>query len=368
MASDNTGANADAAQSPEQRLKLYAIVAVVIVILAAVSFLFVPYGNMGSASRCNALISQQGKYSCIEATAIYAHNSTMCGLLPQGYNDYCYFSIAENTSNAYLCGKINDTMLGSQCYMYMANYTKDAGICAMMNSSAASNCRYRLAVETKNYTLCSEIGGVVGQSQCGDTIRLDEALGTKNSIYCSEMQNNDNTTATESILQNSSFGDYPKLGINVSQLFEFMAFYNQSIGGRDTCYASIAYESSDPTYCGEIVNQNFSTLCTDNVAPIAAQANLTNSTVNMTQLYNTCTGTPDQIAQCRYTFMSIEALKTGNLSICESIPQNYSATCFYYLAKKYNSTTYCGYIKNATLNQACVGDIGGLYPNVSTSG
>lgn len=297
MVSDSIGIDGNAAQSPEQKLRLYAIIAGVIVILAVVSFLFVPSGSAGTASRCNSLILLQGRYNCIEAAAIYSHNSTMCGLLPQSYNDYCYFNIAENTSNVYLCGKINDTLLSGQCYMYMANYTKDAGICSMMNTSDASKCRYGLAVETKNYTLCTGVAGATGKSQCNDTIKLDEALSTANSSYCSEMQNNNNTTATESILQNSSFWSYPRLGINVSQLFEFMAFYNQSIGGRDTCYVSIAYESSNTAYCSDIANQNFSALCINNVKSAAKYSNSTNSSINMTQLFETCSGTPDQIAQ-----------------------------------------------------------------------
>ena len=54
--------------------------------------------------------------------------------------------------------------------------------------------------------------------------------------------------------------------------------------------------------------------------------------------------------------------------MCESIPSNYSAiACFYYLAEKYNSSTYCSYITNSTLNGACVGDVEGLYPNTNAS-
>lgn len=367
MAPQKPGNISEDVANAEQKLKPYLIAVAVLVALMAISFLLVPSGGAGAASRCGGLLFQQSKYGCIQSAAIYSRNSTMCGSIPQPYRNYCYLGIAVNGSDATLCGKINSTALGNQCYIRIANRTGNTQICGMANASAGSACYYGMAVKIGNDTACASVYGADGQAQCNDTIKFNDALRTDNATFCSRISSNDNTQASQSILQNSSIGSYAQLGMNISQLMDLMVFYNQSIGARDICYASIAYESLNRSQCASISNANLGDFCYSNLNT-SKKAVATNSTFNLTALYNTCTGSSAQIDSCRYTYMAIAALQTGNLSMCKSIPQNYSSTCFYYLAKKYNSTKYCSYISNATLSSACVGNIEGLYPQVNTSG
>ena len=348
-------------------MRLYVLAAVALAILALASVLLVPSGSSGTASKCNGLLFQQSRYSCIESVAASSHNASMCSSLPQVYSNYCYLGIAKNSSDVSLCGKINSTELGNQCYMQMANRTGNAQICGMVNGNGSSGCFYMMAIKNSDVKVCASVIGSEGQAQCNDTIIFNKALQTQNATLCSDITSNFNTSMSDGILQNSSIGSYAQIGLNISQFIDLAVFYNQSIGARDMCYASVAYESLNRSYCGKIENSYFSNLCYS-----ALNQNKTssagNATANFTALYNTCTGTPQEIDACKYTYMSLEALQTGNLSICKGIPQNYSATCFYYLAKKYNSTVYCGYISNSTLSSSCVGDIEGLYPSINTSG
>ena len=341
--------------------------AMALVVLAMASVLLVPSGGSGMATRCNDLLFQQSRYSCMESVATSSHNASMCNSLPQAYSNYCYLGIAKNSSDVSLCGKINSTDLGNQCYVQMANRTGNAQICGMMNGNGSSECFYMMALKQGDGRTCSSVIGQGGQAQCNDTIIFNRALQTKDAALCADITSNDNTSISDGILQNSSIGSYVQLGLNISQFIDLAVFYNQSIGARDICYASMAYEFLNKSYCGKIENSYFNDLCYSGLNQNKTSS-VGNVTSNFTAIYNTCTGTPAQIDACRYSYMSLEALQTGNLSICKSIPQNYSTTCFYYLAKRYNNTRYCGYISNSTLSSACIGDIEGLYPNVNTSG
>ena len=367
MASKKPENNADSAADAEHKMRLYILAAAALVILAAVSFILSPSASAGTKSRCSGLLFQQSRYNCIASAAVYSHNSSMCSGLPQSYSNYCYLGVATNSSDATLCGKINSTGLSNQCYIQMANRTGNAQICNMISGNTSSECFYMVALRNGSGAACSSVIGAGGQEQCNDTIIFNNALKTQDGTLCAKISSNDNTNMSDGILQNSSIGSHAQLGLNLSQFVDLSVFYNQPLGARDICYASVAYESLNKSYCSQIENSYFSGLCYSGLNE-SRTSSATNATANFTALYSTCAGSQAQIDACKYNYMSLEALQTGNLSICKSIPQNYSSTCFYYLAKKYNSTRYCGYISNATFSSACIGDIEGLYPGVNTSG
>lgn len=355
----------------DDKLKLYAGGVLVLVVLAVASLFWAPSSKGTIVSKCNSLVFQQDRYGCIESMAISTHNSTMCGNLLGPYQNSCYLSIATNTTNSSLCGKISSTNISNECYMRLANYTDNTGLCSGIQGPMGSQCAYDIAVKTGNVGDCSLVQGENGSNYCNYTVYFDSAIKYQNASYCARISLNNGSIASDGILGNSSVSKYPGLAFNITQILEFAVFYNQSLGARDLCYTSMAFMYQNKSYCSDVQNSDLNSACTSRVGSIGLKngANITsNSTANMTALINSCAGQPDA-ATCRYTYMSIEALDTGNISICKSIPSNYSSTCFYYLAVKYNSSTYCSYIKNSTINSACIGDVEGLYPtSTNTSG
>ncbi len=358
----------DSRRERDNTLRKYAAAAVIILALALVSVLAVPHQSSGT-SRCNSLLLEQDKYGCVESVAVSTRNSTACALLPSSYSDSCYASIAINTSDPRLCGLINSTNLSDGCYVHVANYTHDISICGYASQPAGSECAYGMAVEEGNASACSLVRGYGGQLECESTIYFDIALKNSSQSYCTRIRTNNDTAMAEGMLQNSSLGSYTGLGFNITQAIEFSAYYNGTMGARDMCYASLAYKSGNSTYCSLIQNNGLSNICTkQSAAGTQSSMGTANSVVNVTALLNSCSGQQNEAA-CRYQYMTVAALQTDNVTLCKEIPAAYSATCFYYLAVKYNDTAYCSYIENTTLNTACVGDIEGLYPTTTnTSG
>ena len=362
--------NVNEAKRNDDSLRLYAAAAAILVALAAVSMLLVHSTSGSAASRCRTMLFQQDRYGCAESLAVSTKNASMCAGLPGLYQDSCYLSIAVNTTDAALCSRINSSGIAGQCYLYMANYTGNVSMCTSIQGSAGSECAYMLALKTGSIADCASVLGD-GRGYCNDTIHFNNALRYDNASMCAAMGADNSTAASESIMQNLSLSGYSGLLLNITQAVEMMVFYNQSIGARDICYAGLAYKTQNTTYCGYIQSNGLGSACESGAQKQQYSNSSLNSSaaLNMTALLNSCTGTQQEILSCRYSYMSLEALQTGNVSICKSIPSNYSATCFYYLARKYNDTSYCGYIANATLNGACAGDISGAYPtSTNTSG
>ena len=362
MAYPNSKKEQGVYKEKNERLRLYAVGAIVLIALAVVSVLLVPSSYSSVTSRCNSLLIQQDRYRCIESAAVSTRNSTMCAALVGAYQDSCYLNIATNTTNPALCGKISSANVSDECYIYMANQTDNPSMCSAVGGTLGSECEYHIATSTNNTADCSLVQGPQGQLDCNATVDFDNAIRYRNATLCSEIYTNNDTVTTEGILQNSSVSGYPGLSFNITQTLEYSVFYNQSVGARDLCYTSLAYESHNSTYCNEVQNQDLSLTCSNQAGKSTLSNNITsNSTFNLTALLNSCNGQTD-VAGCRDSYMSIDALLTGNVTICKRLPLNYSSTCFYQLAEKYNSTSYCSYITNSTLNQYCVGNIEGLYP------
>ena len=363
--SDSKTARAAKAENDE-RLRLYAVGVVALVVLAIISVLLIPSSGSGVVARCNSLLLQQDRYGCVESAAITASNGTMCGTLTGSYRDSCYLSVAMNTTNLAFCGRINSTNASNECYMYFANYTDNPSVCEEIGGALGSECAYHIAVATNSTGDCSFVNGTRGRLDCNATVDFDNAVRYDNSSYCAGIYSNNDTATSEGILQNSSAGRYPDLSLNITQmLLEITAYHNQTMGARDLCYTSLAYKSHNSTYCSGILNASLNSLCSSETAGSASGKNAsTNSTLNMTALLNSCNGQANATV-CRYTYMYLNAEMTGNVMMCKNIPSNYSSLsfqCFYNLAEKYNSTSYCGYITNSTLNSACVGVVEGLYP------
>lgn len=346
----------------DRKLRLYAGAALGIVALALLSLLLVPSGT--GVARCSSIALQGGKSSCIESVAIASRNSSLCGSLSGAYAGQCYLSIAENTSNQRLCGRINDSNASSECYVYIANYTKDPQLCSSAGSAFVSQCAYHIAVMTNSTAACRLVNGTAGQLECNATIDLAEALHHDNPAFCASIRTSNNSSAAYGVLQNVSLSGYLNLVTNITQLEEYSIFLNRTISARDFCYLGIAYQYKNSTYCNYVQDNNISDACLAYANTDSGRAaNRSNATLNASVIHTLCSTGGANATSCQYGYMALEALQTGNLSICKGIPSPYSYTCFYYIARKYNDSAYCNYINNATLNSACIGDIQGLYSN-----
>lgn len=346
----------------DRKLRVYAGIAIGILALAALSSLLVPSGT--GQSRCGSIVSQGGKYGCIESAAVSSRNSSLCGSLPGSYADQCYLAIAENTSNQRLCGKINGSNASGECYVYIANYTKDPQLCSSAGSAFESQCAYHIAVMTNNSEACSLVNGTAGQMECNATIEFAKALQYGKPAYCAGIESDNSSYVAYGMLQNVSLSSRFGLELNITRMEEYSIFLNSTIGARDLCYLGMAYQYGNSTYCSYLQDGNLSDACMSSVSPAqTSAANNGSATLNASVIHSLCSNAGANATTCQYGYMSLEALQTGNLSICKGIPSPYSYTCFYYIARKYNDTAYCNYISNATLNSACIGDIQGLYSN-----
>lgn len=351
--------------SNDEKLRLYVLVALGLVALAAFSIILSSGARSASIqARCGSLVFQSDRYNCLLSAAISTRNASMCGSLQGSYADECYMGIAQNTSNSALCSSIKYSNLSNQCFYSIANSTMNPETCKGISSGLETYCIYHIATETNSTATCSLLGTRQEQLYCNSTIYFNAALDGKDPALCARIYTNNYTNATYAIMQNSTLGQHEGLVFNVTQVVEDAIFFNKTLGARDLCYTSIAFEDGNNASCIYIQDPNLEATCQSD-AP--AHTNSTNSSLNYTQLLELCSATPGNNTQCVYGAMTIHAAETGNVSICKSIPSAYAYSCFYDLASRYNNAKYCSFITNATLSSTCIGNIEGLYPNNTNS-
>ncbi len=341
------------------RLRAYGLVAAIIIVLAIVSFAVAPSGS--GIAGCRSILFGTSQ-PCVESLAIETLNSTMCAGLHPAYANQCYLAIAQNTSDQELCRRINGSVAAGQCYLYIANSTKDPALCSMVNGSAGSECAYSIAVETNDTSACPGGSGTGAGKECASTIYMNDAVKTGNAALCSEITSSNESNDTYGIIINSSLGKYPGLALNITQILEYGAITNATVGAMGICYTSVAMRTGNESYCNYVQGSALGNACTE----YFIRSNQSKSgSFNATALMGYCNQAGANSTTCKYGLETVEAYDSGNLTICKGIPAPYSYNCYYYLAEKYNDSSYCNYIANSTINGACVGDVSGLYNNAT---
>ncbi len=351
-----------------RRIRLYAIIIAALAVLAALTTLAVPRGN-SAGDRCSSIV-QQNKYSCMESIAVATGNSTICGSLPGYYSDSCYTAVAENSSNASLCGKIASRNLSNECLLAIAQNTNSTGTCMMMGGQSRESCIYQIALGSMDVASCRLLNDSGQQANCSAAVYMDKALAHANASLCDAIPLNGSDNMTYNMLGNSDMSSYGNLFLNMSQFIEYAMYSNESVGPRDACYLSIAFESGNSVYCGYAQDPALGYLCKSLITRnVSLQQNLVNSSVansivNYTALSKAvCAGG----GQCAYETDYIKALLSDNVSACASIPTQQSYQCYFAFAEKYNDTSYCSYIKNSTINSDCVLTVSGYFGNGNSS-
>ena len=363
-------ASADNGKPPEsdRRVMVFAL-AGALVLLAAVSFLFIPRGT--GVKACNSTLVLQNRYSCIESLAISEGNGTMCSLLQEPYADNCYQTIAMNTSNAVMCGYISSNGTAAACYSYIGESRDNASICGQIrgNATSAGACIYHVAAVTEDAGLCSIISGHNKALSCYSTVYLEKAVYSSNLTACAYIASNNDTNITEYALQNANLSRFPGVDANITTYLEKTAFLNATLGARDACYMSLAFSTGNSIYCGYTQGRNLSASCRLAFSQKSKANTNAISTANFTALLGMCSGQSNQ-TQCTDGVLYLEAVETRNVSICGKLSQadtygHYQ--CYYAMAKEYNNTRYCSYITNSTLNSDCVLAVEGAF-NVNSTG
>ncbi len=342
-----------------QRLRLMAVVTAVIVGLALLS---VALSSGGSPlQRCKGVLVAGGKEQCYYQLAVSSGNATLCGNLTLSYSESCYLSIAESHDNASMCPLTGNQSGAALCTSYVANATGRYGLCYSLNGTYRDSCLSTIAMDSHNASLCSGIGNNANRTICSSSIAFADALRLKNKDYCGSVTSTTNTGIMDGVLQGSTALDYGRVSSNLSTYIMMLAFMNNTgISPRDLCYLSYASQFGNQSACTGISNSTMQQSCAIIAAP---PSNSTSSgTENYTVMLNYCrnttiTGT-NLSAQnnCAELVMISKAVVTRNSTICSSLNASGAEQCYVSLASQYSNTTYCTYLSNALVRNACYQD------------
>ncbi len=327
----------------DEKLRIYIAIALVLVALAVLSTILTLPIKAGSG--CG-----QQNYACIEQKAYATSNASLCGTMPGYYSDQCYSTIAQQTKNNTMCHKVSDVNESGSCTIYIANVTNNPGLCTTLIGNLMSNCVDKLAIREQMPSICSELQGGLNFQTCLTAVYLEKAVSGVNATYCGKITSNDNTQLTFTALELSSVESRTSY-LNVTQALSFAAFGNSTVGARDACYLSIAYLTSDKNYCSN-VSSGLATIC--NVTSTHFKSELSNtSAINSTAFISMCMR-EESYGQCNDTISYLQAIGTRNVSSCARLSSSYHDQCYYVMSEEHNSTAYCAYIKNTTLNNDCI--------------
>ncbi len=338
------------------RIMPYAAIAIMLVLLALISQALVRSPSAWEA--CGNANTQQS-YSCLQQLAYSASNASVCARLPGQYASQCYFAVGEKTRNATICRMAYDSNDTAGCIAFVANATKDPRLCSSIGAGSVAGCVDPLAVASMNMSACGLIPEQSQRSLCLAAVGINSAVNGLNQSYCSRIQSNSNTSQTLAALDLVSLSN--RLYSNFTQVFGYVAISNATFGARDMCYVSLAYATSNRSYCA-LVSGNVSGLCNFTAAHFKVSYNTTSAT-NYTAFLNLCYQQGGG-SGCNSTAQYLKAVSARNMSDCTGLSSAYSWQCYYTLAQLYNNTKYCSYISNATFNNQCISAIRTGYNNI----
>ncbi|MDE1854745.1 MAG: hypothetical protein KGH57_00270 [Candidatus Micrarchaeota archaeon] len=328
-----------------RRLRAYLVLTILLVALAAVSFLLVPQGN--SVGSCDRLAFQSSRYVCITALALSQGNASVCGYAGSS-SDSCYMQVAEKTGNADTCSSISNSTTFSVCVSAIATAREDYALCSSAGEPYASQCAASVAVRLENATLCGSISNTYYRAECSSIIGIRQATLTGNAAYCLNVSSSGNRNLTAYVIANVSAGSAYTQNSFILSSFSFLP--NVTYTAKDYCYISLATKFYNPLLCANVSAGEASTLC---VAQ-SSSAYGRNATVNYTALLNACSDAGSFAQQCQESVLLSRAVKTRNVTMCSSLPSSMAVSCFSLMASTYKNATYCGYIANSTANSYCL--------------
>ena len=327
-------------KSRRERFLIYLSIVAFIIILAIISTFYV-YTN--PIQQCKNVIIYSNKVSCFSNLAYSTGNASICSYLSGSYAASCYQSVAYKLSNASICQYAISTYepIGISCIEYFVNKTGNISLCNTLPYEDKQTCAFFGALNSQNLSAC-ELAGP-NTSLCFSSVSLSRAIYYKDISYCYNVSASANKTFIGNIIS------YSKAKPNSTVLGIFSSMLNYNITARDLCILSVAQELGNKSYCSMFNSSIMQATCSELVSPVQSS-----NEVNYTSLLQACSSAGNFAETCRTLVLISEAVSNKNISICKALNQTASWQCFTTLARTYKNISYCGYITNATVNNACI--------------
>jgi hypothetical protein len=348
--------NAAQHTGPSESLRILAGIALIIVVLAAISALFVPGGS--SLQKCEGVVLEQSKNSCLYNLALSTKNSTLCTYMTGESEIQCYVGLAENTTNPQLCqksGEQGDNGSEFSCIELIVNKTQAYSDCNYLNSTGRAVCLTQGAVAEYNQSLCGSIGNQTSREVCNDSVSLDLAVRDENQSYCGQIGNNADYNVTLGVLQASDADNYPKISQNTSLVLPTELFESGTgFSPRDYCYFALTAQSGDSAYCADVQNQNLAGDCIS----MTFHPTPTNETAlqnfNFSVIQSACYNQTMNYSQCNITVDVMKAITYKNITYCQPLNGTNQDTCYIYVVQETHNASICSKILNLTVSNLCV--------------
>ena len=321
---------------------IYLSIVAFIIILAIISTFYV-YTN--PIQQCKNVIIYSNKVSCFSNLAYSTGNASICSYLSGSYAASCYQSVAYKLSNASICKYAISAYepIGASCIEYFVNKTGNISLCNSLPYNDKQTCAFFGALNSQNLSAC-ELAGP-NMSLCSSSVSLSRAIYYKDIFYCYNVSASTNKTFISSIISHSKAKlNSTIMGIGFSSILDY------NITARDLCMLSVAQELGNKSYCSMFNSSIIQSACYELVSPVHPSS----SEVNYTSLLQACSSAGSFTNTCRTLVLISEAVSNKNISICKTLNQTASWQCFTTLARTYKDVSYCGYITNATVNNACI--------------
>ncbi|MDE1856054.1 MAG: hypothetical protein KGH49_02355 [Candidatus Micrarchaeota archaeon] len=328
----------------QSRLKFYAIIVLIIAALAVAVSVF-PKGT--ALQQCTSIIITQNRDSCLYTLAVSTGNNTACSQIQGQSQGSCYSAVAVATRNASMCSNSGSNQSVSGCIIAVANYTSNPNLCASVPKGYADGCYSELAVKMGSFGTCAMIANGTIRAACSSALDINTAFSSINASICKNASASaDRTFLSYVFNMTRKVFDSPNQTV-LTELSSIAFLPGQNYSAHDLCYAAVAYRAGTTSPCIG-AGQSAQALCT-----YAAQ-NYTSQSLNYTQLLSSCKALQKYSTQCTQYVLLSEAINTKNTTICASLPQQMSWSCYDSLASTYKNATYCGYITNSSANSDCL--------------
>ncbi|MEM0094434.1 MAG: hypothetical protein QXF41_00355 [Candidatus Micrarchaeaceae archaeon] len=337
-------------EKARSKMKLYISLVIIAILIALLSFLAVPRGT--PLQRCLGIISLQNRYSCIMALSLSSGNASLCTYLPRSYEAECYYGLAINSSSSLLCYKAYNisSTLGSSCFEKVANSTGDYAICGALTGAERDSCISNVAIKNGNATLCSMLYNSTNGEICESAIYLGRAQETLNASFCTNVANTTDPSVIDSIFLKDKYASSFVSNASLAALKNYASISTFGISARDMCVTYVAVMLKNTSVCNTISPDEARQLC-NSLVTIPKPSN-----VSLSNAFNStiCTKLGLNSEQCNLLSGLISAVASKNVTACGNLPPVTSYECYTAFAVQYKNTSYCGFIKNATANSACI--------------
>ncbi len=273
-------------------------------------------------SLCQGIISKDYTADCYNYILSLTDNSNICGELVDPYNiNTCYKNFARKLKDPTLCSKLTNEYDGDVCVVDLSNANpgmisvkEEAVLCSQMNAGK-DNCYSKLAIKTKDKTLCNQISSTDGKTNC----LIDVAEELADESICAEIKE--------------------KYDSNDPSLFV------------DNCYSAIAAVTDDKIHCVEIIDEYSRYSC------FADKSEL----YYLSWANENCkiqTGINKDYCNLRLAY--IDKKETN----CEKIKQSEIKDLCYRELSRGKEISYCELISNSDVKDYCYAEMGELLKDV----